>query len=237
MVRNGKRRSPIKTVPRGSVAVNKLVSRAIGAVLSKARQRDNMKKKRAANPEKYKEINLHATRKFYKDHPEKVRKWNKQYAKDNHAKMRENDREYRKERRVNDTHYTIKARLRSRIQSALKRKRVKKSEHTHALLGMALDEFKTIHVVPGEHLDHIFPFEHYKLEDVEQQKKVCNYKNLQSLTEAENRNKGSRLPTKAMAVKVPRELWPDGVTEDMLPDIYDGWATPLRMEAPSSSDS
>jgi len=34
-----------------------------------------------------------------------------------------------------------------------------------------------------------------------------------------------------MAAKVERWCWPDGVTEDMLPDKYDGWATPLRMAA------
>ena len=188
-----------------------------------------MRQKRKENPDKYKELNLVATRKFYKDHPEKVRTWNKEYAQKHHDELRKNDREYRKKRRVDDTNFTLKARLRARIQSALKRKNVKKTESTHVLLGMSVEDFKRVHVEKGEHIDHIFPFECYCLEDIDHQKRVCNHSNLQSLTETENRNKGTKLPTKAMAAKVARWAWPDGVTEDMLPDIYDGWSTPLRM--------
>ena len=43
-----------------------------------------------------------------------------------------------------------------------------------------------------------------------------------------------------MAAKVDRDKWPPGITEDMLPDIYPGWATPLRMHAaptPGASSS
>ena len=41
--------------------------------------------------------------------------------------------------------------------------------------------------------------------------------------------KCKKLPTKAMAAKVDPACWPDGITMDMLPDIYPGWRTPLRM--------
>ena len=34
-----------------------------------------------------------------------------------------------------------------------------------------------------------------------------------------------------MAAKVDPACWPDVITMDMLPDIYPGWATPLRMHA------
>lgn len=40
-----------------------------------------------------------------------------------------------------------------------------------------------------------------------------------------------------MAARVERWAWPPGITEDMLPDIYDGWATPLRMHAGDGSSS
>ena len=53
--------------------------------------------------------------------------------------------------------------------------------------------------------------------------------NMQPLTALENGMKGARLPTKAMAAKVDRSCWPDGVTEDMLPTIYPDWSSPLRM--------
>lgn len=45
----------------------------------------------------------------------------------------------------------------------------------------------------------------------------------------ENSDKRDQLPTQEMAKKVPRELWPNSVTDDMLPSIYSGWATPLNM--------
>jgi len=58
---------------------------------------------------------------------------------------------------------------------------------------------------------------------------VCHFSNLQPLTPQENGNKFDKLPTKAMAAKVYRDKWPPGITEDMLPDIYEGWSTALRM--------
>ena len=53
--------------------------------------------------------------------------------------------------------------------------------------------------------------------------------NTQLLAMQENRSKSNKLPTKAMAAKVDPACWPDGITMDMLPDIYPGWRTPLRM--------
>ena len=76
-------------------------------------------------------------------------------------------------------------------------------------------------------IDHVFSVQCYK--DVHDQKKMMHWTNLQPLFPEENRSKSDKLPTKAMAAKVARWAWPDGVTEDILPDIYDGWATPLRM--------
>jgi len=79
-------------------------------------------------------------------------------------------------------------------------------------------------------IDHIFPFARYTFGDNNDQIfKVGNYRNMQPLTTKENNNKHDKLPTKAMAAKVDPAYWPDGITEDMLPDIYPGWATPLRM--------
>lgn len=55
-----------------------------------------------------------------------------------------------------------------------------------------------------------------------------HFSNLWPLTKEENNEKNGRMPTKAMAAQVQRWAWPPGITEDMLPDIYDGWATPLH---------
>ena len=81
------------------------------------------------------------------------------------------------------------------------------------------------------HIDHIFPFNVFD-NSIENQRRFMNWSNTQPLTQSENIQKGHRLPTKAMAAKVDPSCWPDGVTIDMLPDIYPGWATPLRMHAP-----
>lgn len=129
--------------------------------------------------------------------------------------------------------------LAARCKTWVTNKKTTKSDKTFNLVGVTPAEAHR-HVanqlLEGEsmnciEIDHIFPFARYNVESTEDQKKVMNYKNLQPLTKVENVKKIDRLPTKAMAAKVPKELWPDGITEDMLPDIYDGWATPLRMNA------
>ena len=56
-----------------------------------------------------------------------------------------------------------------------------------------------------------------------------NYTNFQPLRKSDNASKSDRLPTKAMAAKFGRWAWPDGITEDMLLDIYPGWSSSLRM--------
>ena len=85
-----------------------------------------------------------------------------------------------------------------------------------------------------EEVDHVFPLDIYDLAFESTQYKAMHWSNLQPLTRAENANKKSKLPTKAMAARVDPACWPDGVTMDMLPDIYPGWATPLRMHSHSS---
>ena len=83
--------------------------------------------------------------------------------------------------------------------------------------------------------DHIFSFTFYNMKT--EQHKVMHFTNYQPLTPRENRQKWNKLPTKAMAAKVDPACWPDGITMDMLPDIYPGWATPLRMHTSGSDGS
>ena len=90
-------------------------------------------------------------------------------------------------------------------------------------------ERQTTHGIEESEIDHIFAMSLYNFKDSAQQFKAMHYTNLQPLLCNENREKTNWLPTKAMAAKVDRSCWPDGVTEDMLPDIYPGWRTPLRM--------
>ena len=79
------------------------------------------------------------------------------------------------------------------------------------------------------HVDHIFPLARSDLTTASGAQKANHFTNLQPLPSRDNQSKSDKLPTKAMAARVSRDCWPDGITEDMLPDIYPGWATPLRM--------
>lgn len=227
MVAKRTRRKQINGEVRGFLCVNKLMNLAIGKVLTKARQRDMANAKRRADPQAAKEKNQKALAKFYKDNKEKVLRWNREQRADKYDAYRERDCKRRKVRRLTDHEYVIKDRLRARFRSALLRKGATKPGTTESLVGC---DAKTLNnylsFEPGMEIDHIFPFEYYNLHSSEDCAKVMHYTNLIQLTAKENKQKGVQLPTKAMAARVVRWAWPSGITEDMLPDIYPGWATP-----------
>ena len=83
--------------------------------------------------------------------------------------------------------------------------------------------------VDDSEVDHIFPLSLFDLSNPENVKRVMHWSNYQLLTVEENRTKSDTLPTKVMASNVERWAWPPGVTEDMLPDIYEGWSTEMWM--------
>lgn len=126
---------------------------------------------------------------------------------------------------------------RMRLQSFLRCSRFTKEASTSQLIGMSFDELmchlcgEASDISSNEHIDHIFPLSRYGEHELS---KMMHYSNLQLITGAENRFKSAKLPTKAMAAKVDPACWPNGITEDMLPDIYPGWATPLRKHASGS---
>lgn len=128
-----------------------------------------------------------------------------QYAKSDHGRSVINKR-YR-ERRLTDPQFRIVARLRCRIQHAIrqtKRGGAIKSARTLELLGCS-PEFLTEHIEkqfkPGMswarmgeiHIDHIRPCVSFDLTDPEQQRKCFHFSNLQPLWAAENMEKGARL--------------------------------------------
>lgn len=154
----------------------------------------------------------------------------------------------KKKRMVEDPAFRVRIRLMDRLHSAMKNFNIgMKVEATMKLVG-ASPERVASHLESSRdgrdgdlHIDHIFPFHCFTdLASAATQKRVMHFSNLQLLTVKENTNKKIRLPTKAMAAKVDRDKWPPEITEDMLPDIYPGWATPLRMHAaptPGASSS
>ena len=158
---------------------------------------------------------------------------NKKHARENRPRINKRKRERLRE----DEQYAVTCRLRCRLANYVRDKGYKKNASTRTLIGKSYKKTTrhlNIQLREGEfivdmEIDHIFPMSMYKLKHRKMQKRCMNFCNLQPLTASENLNKNDKLPTKAMAAKVERWAWPPGVTEDMLPDIYDGWATPLRM--------
>ena len=144
--------------------------------------------------------------------------------------------EKEREKYADDLMHNLKVRLRARLRLFMRGTGARKPASTFDLIGCTPEQL--IHHlkttidddvdVSNFELDHVFPLSRYSVKDAA---RMTNYRNLQLLNAFENNTKNDKLPTKAMAARVPKEFWPDGVTEDMLPDIYDGWATPLRMKA------
>ena len=149
-----------------------------------------------------------------------------------------------RDRRVNDPVYRAERNLRSRLADYARTHGFIKGASTERLLKCSYKEFEARMSSFDENhdnceYDHIFPMSRYDLGSKDNQLRCMHHTNFQPLTITENRTKSAKLPTKAMAARVDRDCWPDGVTEDMLPDIYPGWATPLRMHvnSPGASSS
>ena len=151
--------------------------------------------------------------------------------------MREWANNYMKEKKASDPGFHLRCKLRSRLYTVFKRTSASNADKVSKLTGCSssvLNNYIKSQVSDDENtsdlnVDHVFPLVLFDMTKPPQQRMSCHWSNLQPLTAAENGWKSDKLPTKAMAAKVERWAWPPGVTEDMLPDIYDGWATPLRM--------
>jgi hypothetical protein len=244
-----KRRSPIKSKPIGFVCINKMMNKVIGKVLTKARARDNIAAKRRSNPEFYKEYNRKALAKFYANNKSKANSWSRAYNIKHKDTLRSKDRVRRKQRLRDNPIYAAAQRMRGRLRSVFDRHGIKKRDRTLAYIGCSanqiVEQMNLQCDLEGRNkhsnvMDHIFPFRCYDLSNHQEWYKVANFTNIQPLSHEENQWKYEKLPTKAMAAKVDRDKWPPGITEDMLPDIYPGWATPLRMHAeptPGASSS
>ena len=230
--------------PRGYDCVNVLVQKAIGKVKRKAHQRKLAYDKYQANPQKYRDKtktwnanNLDAKKehdaRYHANNRDKRVSQMKTYDAEHTVERRERKKRYRHE----DLEYRILDNLRGRLRTFIRRKNVCRQENTAESIGCTrtelLDYMEDLleddETLDDKDIDHIFPCDRYSFSSADAQHRCFHYSNLQPLSPAENRQKHNKLPTKAMAARVDRSCWPDGVTEDMLPDIYPGWATPLRM--------
>lgn len=230
--------------PRGYDSVNVLMQKAIIQVKRKAHLRKLAYDKYQARPAFYR--NKHRT--WIANHPDEKKAFDAKHHTKNRGKrlkgMKKYDEEHRVERRERkkryrheNLEYQILDNLKGRLRTFVRRKNTSKQENTAKSIGCTraelldyledqLDDDETLN---NKDIDHIFPCDSYDFSVEGAQNRCFNYTNLQPLSAAENRQKHNKLPTKAMAAKVDRSCWPDGITEDMLPDIYPGWSTPLRM--------
>jgi 5-methylcytosine-specific restriction endonuclease McrA len=233
--------------PIGYDCVNVLVQKAINKVVTKAKNRAREKERNRADPQANRdranawrientERKAAADRTWFQSNREK-RLWDmKEYSKNNRVAINKAVKLREAERRQTDETFVIVKRMRARLGSFTRSKNVPKQGHTFTLIGTSpaglVEHLQS--QAPGENLklmqtDHVFPLSKYNIGSTDAQSMAMHMSNLQPLTRIENKDKTDRFPTKAMAAKVERWAWPPGITEDMLPDIYPGWSTPLRM--------
>lgn len=231
-----------------SAAVRSLMESAIKRVKELAKDRARVRKYNPDTKRAYYKANrdriLDDRKHHYNDHRDEVRarqavyREGPLYALLDKQKTLDKQSEYVRNRRRNDPVFNIAGKTRCRIRHALRSAFTNKSSRTIDTLGCSFKEL-SLHLEnqldEGEELDdmeidHIFPVSAYDLTQPEQQLAAFGYLNTQPLTQCENRGKSSKMPTRAMAAKVPAEQWPPGVTAAMLPSIYPEWKTALRKD-------
>lgn len=230
MVKTQNRKSGYKVVSRdckGFAAVNLLVQRAIGKVLTKAKARDRAKAYHRENRSSVLEKN-HIR---YADNSESRKKDMREYHQRNREEHNKRMSEYQKQNRKsinNRKRGDVAERLRCRLRDFLKRSGSKKNEHTAELIGCTFDQLK-VHLqsqledgasLDDVHIDHIFPLASYDMRDTQNHRKAMHYSNLQPLSPFLNQSKSNRLPLKHMASKVERWAWPDSISMEDLPTSY-----------------
>ena len=131
--------------------------------------------------------------------------YNKKYYENNKEKINKQKKEYNKKRLQNDPIYKMVRNIRSRIKNALKDKAIKNYMKPLELFGASAEEvwnhlesqFKDgmtryNNNRKGWHIDHIKPISSFDLNNPEQLKKCCHYKNLQPLWWYDNLSKGKK---------------------------------------------
>lgn len=185
-------------------------------------RREIVRRSREKNKHKYVDKKKASDAAYYRDNHTTVRATQAKHRTANRERINKQSQAINKARLKTDPVYKLKCLMRTRIGNHLRGK-CKKSGVTFQLIGCSPAELlEHLGDKPGQR-DHIFPLSRY--DAATEQHKMTRWENLQMLTFEENDEKNDKLPTKAMASNVPKHLWPDGVTYDMLPDIYPGWAT------------
>lgn len=136
---------------------------------------------------------------------EKINLTKKRYNENHKQDRRIWIKDYNKKRRQVDIEFRLKAVLRTRLNNALKVKKVRKTNNILKLIGCSIFELRK-HLelqfkrgmswenygLRGWHIDHIKPCASFNLTDLEQQKQCFHYTNLQPLWRQDNLVKGAK---------------------------------------------
>ncbi|MEX0331472.1 MAG: hypothetical protein AB3N64_08630 [Puniceicoccaceae bacterium] len=169
---------------------------------------------REANKDKVKASN----KAYQREQKQKIREYQQGRKNDPEviAKRRNQKRRYYQQRIQRDPQWRVVRALRLRLWTALKQRKIDKSESSLELVGCEISALVR-HIEnlfqpgmswenygsKGWHIDHITPCAAFDLSDPAQQKKCFHYTNLQPLWARDNIVKGHSLPTSLSEAVVP----------------------------------
>lgn len=235
--------APYKPInPAGFNCVNILMQKAVKKVTVMARKRQHAREWGKSNSVQKRDTN----KAYSQRHHAKTLKMSEDWRQRNKPRVRAKENARNQSKVANgDVVFIVKKRVRARLRQFMRQQGLRKNNNTFEMIGMdkqQLSDHLLSQLRDGEELqqcdiDHIFSLESYSFDGGVIDPRCMHYSNMQPLPPFENGSKLHKLPTKAMAAKVDPACWPDGITMDMLPDIYPGWATPFRMHACSDGAS
>lgn len=133
------------------------------------------------------------------------RDYRKGYREKNRERIRKYSREYMSQRCDTDANFKLRATLRCRIYTALRRRRLSKSQRVTELIGCDIEflrgylEARFLKDMTWAnhgkwHIDHHIPCAEFDLRDPAQQRQCFHYSNLKPMWGADNMSKGAKRP-------------------------------------------
>lgn len=188
-------------------------------------RREIVRRSREKNEHKYVEKKKASDKAYYRENHTAVRTTQAKHHTANRKRLNQQSQAINEARLETGPVYKLTCLMRTRVGNHLRGKCAKGGVTFELICCSPEALLRHIGDKPGQR-DHIVPLAQYDV--ATEQHKMTRWENLQMLTFEENDENNDRLSTNAMADNVEQCWWPDGITFDMLPDIYPGWATPLN---------